>query len=787
MKINTKFLYAAMASMVLAGCGDDWNEDKLDGFGKYEETDVKQLELTLTDADYKSIATNTTNKSLASAAGLSGELSKLTNNKYFTNEISASTYIPAYLAATYPTADDKSSVKVTYNQLVGEPAYLAAFGKAEVVDLAEEAYESVWGDKVQAYFLTPKTEGKIAKLLKESMPDAAKGDMALVNYAYSEVEPSIGGGSASEKVVWTPLSFPKRASGTNWNFVNIGPIDLSEYKGQTVYVGFSYTSSESVYAKWELSNFKALSLPYLDVLFFKKQDDGSFKKIIKSSEFEAGEYVIAAAIPNGGYNLVSTLSKNYGYMPVKAIDNMGDVISADEAENCVLTFEAVDGGYTMKAPDGRYTSNDTGRENYTLTDKMVDGNFVWDVAVLRNSDAVALTNVATGNTMKLNYYAKGNSYSFGCYPESKLQAASCLADPANADANFTTYDVNLGDLSALWKYDTKYNCWVGSAGKGQVTESFLVSPAITIAEDAALPYFTIDEAFKFATADASDLTIWISTNYKPEAATRAMTRSVSANKSAIYSFDGADWAKATVTDATLAVLQPADYAVMGNNINLAKYANLNYPYAKADDKLVVVYVQSNQATAKELVHNGTEWTETTKVAQMTDQFVKSEGVWKYDPSVVITLPAGKGQELSTLFFQTATDWVWENIDVPAGCTAKGQGYVTSYGNNEYYCGCSAYQGNVDWRFSAAQSQAPDKYAGMSDDDFLKTVKERYIEVMGHVLGILYPSAQPVTGVKVTYTINFAVYTGVTTNWTMQYELTGVGQFTYIEDSLKEVA
>ena len=36
--------------------------------------------------------------------------------------------------------------------------------------------------------------------------------------------------------------------------------------------------------------------------------------------------------------------------------------------------------------------------------------------------------------------------------------------------------------------------------------------------------------------------------------------------------------------------------------------------------------------------------------------------WMYDPNVTITLPAGKGQELSTLYFQACTDWVWENID-----------------------------------------------------------------------------------------------------------------------------
>ena len=52
MKINKLFIFAA-AMLTLAGCNDEWNEDKLDGFGNFEVTDVKKLEYTLTDADYK--------------------------------------------------------------------------------------------------------------------------------------------------------------------------------------------------------------------------------------------------------------------------------------------------------------------------------------------------------------------------------------------------------------------------------------------------------------------------------------------------------------------------------------------------------------------------------------------------------------------------------------------------------------------------------------------------------------------------------------------------------------
>ena len=88
MKIN-KWLYVSAALLMLAGCDDDWNEDKLDGFKRPDVTDIKNIEYTLTDADYKSIAGNKTNKALAEAEGMADQLAKLTNNKYFTDEITA--------------------------------------------------------------------------------------------------------------------------------------------------------------------------------------------------------------------------------------------------------------------------------------------------------------------------------------------------------------------------------------------------------------------------------------------------------------------------------------------------------------------------------------------------------------------------------------------------------------------------------------------------------------------------------------------------------------------------
>lgn len=791
MKFNNKLFFVALASLALAGCGDDWNEDKLDGFGEQPVTDVKTLEITLTDADYKTIATNSTNKSLAEAAGLSSELSKLTSNKYFTENIPASKYLPAYLAATYYTADNGSSVKVTSNVLVGEPEYLAPFNKAQYGKLVEEAYELVWGNKVQAYFLTPKTESQITKtLLPAALPEAEADDMVMVEYAYSDVEPSIGGGAAVAEPTWTEIPLTLRAAGNNWNYVNVGTIDLSAYKGQTIRIGFKYNSTTASAPTWELMNFSARQVPYLDLFAYAKQEDGSCKKATK---VEAGDYLFVAMGVDGNYYPFGRLNdgKTYGYMYPKAIEINDGVIAADVAADYIVTLTATEAGYTIKNAIGQYFYMSGTYDSFNVTETVGEEGYDWTVTS-KGSDQFVITNVLKEKSVKLNYY-KG-SYSFGSYAASKVEGVTYLDSNLTGEDNggFTVYDKNIGDLNYVWTHTSKYG-WKASAyvnNANNEAESYLVSPAIEVAEDATLPYFTIDEAVN--KGDVACTSVWISTDYTDEAAA-VNTRSVKANKVALYKYDGSAWNKASVDAGQLAVMQPADYASLSQgyvskpeNV-LPKYVAANYPYAVADDVVVVAYLSGeNEVSAKELTFDGTQWNLTTSVATQVDQFVKAEGKWNWDPSVTITLPAGKGQELSTIYFQAATDWVWEHVDQAAGCTAKGQGYVTSYGNNEYYCGCSAYQGNVDWRKSAAISQKPGEYDNMSDDEFLALMKKRFIEVMGHVLEGQYPDVQPVAGVKVTYTINFAVYTGSTANWTIQYELTGVGQFTYIEGSLTKV-
>lgn len=54
---------------------------------------------------------------------------------------------------------------------------------------------------------------------------------------------------------WKQLVVPNYPAGTSWTFVESGDIDLTEYCGNKVYIGFKYTSTDENSGGWEVDNF----------------------------------------------------------------------------------------------------------------------------------------------------------------------------------------------------------------------------------------------------------------------------------------------------------------------------------------------------------------------------------------------------------------------------------------------------------------------------------------------------------------------------------------------------
>lgn len=705
--MKRKYIIPVMASLLALG-GCDYNEDNFAGLDEMTRpTDVRNDTLRLVDSDYAAIANNSTNKEIALSKDPEGNtyaaaLAAVGANKYFTEDAPAAWYLPTFISGKFPYLDDNSKVTVYYNNFENLPEYLKDFNGIKSYSLTSDDYELIWGDQVTANFLSPKSIGKISSVLKAVNPDAKDGDMLVVNYAYSETEPSIGGGGSGEtpsEPTWTQLAtIPVRSKGENWNYVNMGAVDLSAYKGQSVNIGFKYTSTAQGGAKWELKNFKALSVPYLDVYLFSKQEDGSFKKVETSKGFTgAGEYVIASLGADNNYYPFGRLTGDdytYGYMYPDPITVTDGVISAADAAYSVMSVEATANGFALKNAIGKYLYMSGSYDSFNVADTMGEDGYEWTIASAGGSDLFSITNVAKNKSVKLNYYVNKDgeaSYSYGSYSADKVGGYTYAENSLLGDeGGFTIYDVNTGGLDYVWANDKTYG-WIANGyvnNTNHDTESYLVSPTIEIAENAVLPYFTIDEAFRFGSVET--ITVWITTNYQVASSALAMTRaSVTPNTSAVYRYNASSqsWSKYSTDAADIAVLQPADYTQMGYSYvskpaeTLPVYLQHTYPYAKTDDVVAVVYKSNSDGAiaATEFTYDGATWTQTTVASSSIITFQKMGGEWVearvYLESSLLNGESGgftaQDIELSSL------SYVWK-LDNSYGW--KGSGYAS--GNQE---------------------------------------------------------------------------------------------------------
>lgn len=267
---------------------------------------------------------------------------------------------------------------------------------------------------------------------------------------------------------------------------------------------------------------------------------------------------------------------------------------------------------------------------------------------------------------------------------------------------------------------------------------------------------------------------------------------VAVEKNALYQYDGKDWKQVSAA----LVLGPSDYASMGNTYgslnqtqrdrDLPIFLKQNYPYAVEGDTKTLVYTfYANSATsiqAREYILSEGEWV--ANLGESTSQFTKTDGIWKYNPSIVINLPYARNTDPSYTYYMACVNWVYENICVPMGDTSitSGKYFIDYRGNAEFYSGASAYYGNVDVRASSALNHAPDGYTvyeGMSDEEITLLMKKRFCtEVMLHALETLHPDVKPANDMEVTITVNFTVYDGAAQDAMVEYVVVGPGKLEY---------
>lgn len=682
-RFNIKALALAGCSMALVACSENsWN-DKLDGFKEPSITQVENVSYTLTDADYASIAGLSDNKALAGEA-LAGALKAVGTQHYFTPEIKAADYIPAFLSSSnfkYFTLSKGSSINVTYNESVAPSPEIAELTGVKEYVFSDEAYQMVYdSDSDYAASFSPSHSAAkyIPVVLNDYFDDAEKGDYLVVNYNTSDVDPVFSG----QPTPPTPEFTMSNVLGTAKSGDNLDINGVVTAKCSRGYI----------------------------------LSDASGSILVYSSPFDY------ASVEVGDQLVVSSAITNYGN--------------------------------GLQIALGSATIEKVGKQAYSYPSPVT-----LDPAYLATAASNTTPVPAVYGVMEGSVSLSGNYINIGLGSDKVRGSVYYASDDVKAQ---------FADGSNV----RIYGYFTSTSGK---TEPYNCNIVVT----------------------------------KVEPLTKAsvkhrVVKIPSVNTNALYTFDGSKW---VAVNSNVVVLQPSDYTAMGQNYgNLSASApaskylptclKLKFPYAQKEDTKFVLYkyydsgAKVTSYVCDEYGFDGSEWAQVKDYVTVTGQFVKQENNWVYDPSVTITLPNTKGNAVSQAFYQACVDWVYQNIDKPLGSTdiKSGVGYVTTYGNNEYYSGTSAYQCNVDLRAASAKAQYAAGYEGMSDEEVVALMKERLLnQVMPGALSILYPDATPVSGVEVIYTIYFYTYTGTAEGpFKATFEVTGKGEFKFLECSWNQV-
>ena len=686
--MNKKIILSALAfASVLTACDDDYMKQFEDQDANI--TDVKNLTMTLENSDYSSIASNATN--IAKALELDPEnqtyvemLKQVGTQYYFTDDIAGEDYIPAYLMAKYPNADQKSKFTVTYKKFKKTSSYLADFANISSYQLSGSDYEGVWGDKVKASFLTPQTLNRIPGILKENMSGAAEGTMCVVNYAYSDVEPSIGGGTVEEKSPYTKIS-EVIANGAGVESTIKAEVVGTYAKGILVSDGSgsilvypnkvpNYSVGDSVIVTGTTSSYGGL-LQYPNTSTITRSGKSESYKYPKAEEMDAATLNSWMKSPVVKYAKVSgklKISGNYYNVEITGLNGQGSISypmtgivdpalngkdvdingyligvtgSSTKYANIMMTSICEKGG-TMLTPIGVLAASEAGEHKAegVVIAKYARGFLISDGTgkmLVYNSkgydveegDVVAVD----GKTSLYSGLMQFNSPKF-----SKLDRTAKVSQPVAQEltaADFTSYVTApyyayvtyTGKLSITTndKGATYYNIAIdGTSAQGSISFPLtgVVSPDLNGKTVTVTGYAFGQSSGKYLNTMIA--TIAEATPAKAKIAFRAGAN-VQPNASVLYRLEGTEWKAYTNDDVKVAVLSPKDYeelgsATVGDPANaLPIYLAKKFPYLVDESMAVVVYAKSNDAmAAKEFSVSNGVWAPATNYTMETAVFVK---------------------------------------------------------------------------------------------------------------------------------------------------------------------
>lgn len=678
----------ALASLFTLGACD-YNEDNFPGFDeKATITDVRTDTLVLTDAYYGKIASMPKNQGLALSKDPENQtyltaLNQLGKTKMFTDMVAPEDYLPAFVDSLYAYLSDNSKVLVRYNVGKEQPEYLSKINEAENFDLTSANYATVWGESMVVKYLTPSTLKKIPALLKEGVKSPKEGDVRQVNYAWSETEPSTGGGELPEtidkisdalaeagdyKVQGTVIATYARGfllsddSGQILVYLNVKPNytvgDIVTVEGTTSkYANVMQFGNTSVVTRsgradsFSYPEPKEYTGAQLDA-YVGKVDGFHYAKIVGELIID-GNYInlnVAGATKQGAisYPFDGVVDKS---LHGKQVEVIGYLIGATSRYNVMATsVEPVDAASTFSpvgevalAKPGEYAVKGQVIAKYQRGFLLSDGSGTILVFDKNGFDFVP------GDIVKVSgavtNYAGFNQ--FGTTPvceklaDGTAKAPTALSLDATAmeeylTAPFIAYVEYTGKLSVSGTY---YNVIISGTDKCQGSIQY---PIDGVVDESLNGKQVTVEGYTLGVSGGkyiNTMAVKVSEATTTKAISRAVTRAsdVKPNAAALYRYDGSAW---TVYEESasigISVMQPTDYVATGSDYLsnadavLPIYLKNAFPYAQSGDTKAVAYFGNKDyaVMADEYGFDGTAWVKKnteTETAEMA--FLKTSGSW----------------------------------------------------------------------------------------------------------------------------------------------------------------
>lgn len=681
-----KILFISTALLASLTACEDYNDQFNLGS---QISDVKKgVAIKLAAADYATVANNATNKEIALSKDPEkgtyvAALEAIGKNRYFADKTEAEWFLPAFITEKYPQADAGSRFSVSYNMYKAPSTYLADFKNLKEYTLSNADYKKVWAETATATYLSPSTMKKLPEVLAGAMSNPAEGDMVAVNYAYSEFEPSAGGGSVVPMVYQKVTSFDGEggnyviaAKADDGNYYPFGKLSNEGKESAYMYpdpitvsesgVISQDDGAEQVIAIEVTENGYTLKNAWGQYLYQNPTYDGFY--VSSSKPAEAGEWSISPnsdgtfALKNIARNKTVKLtlykdSYSYGCYAESKYAYFSDPMDKETDKFAIKD---------VKLPEGStYVWSIDKKNGYHKASAFVGGKNLTSESYLVSSeiDLSKATAPVLNFNLAINYLNGNKATDFFTVRVS----SDYTGDVASATWTDLTYDAS--NVGKSWTFTDQ------SIDLSQFNGQKIVIAYGYKSTDQCAPPVRL----KNTLVKEKDAKYWDVCLFKevPEnevaAAMMRMTRASGAyaNTAALYVYTNGTWAEYAKEDVNVLVADPKLYAEIGtdyvskSSIIFPVYLAQKFPYAVKGEQVAVVYKKTADSNpiVEEYTLNGT-WAASTNYSTRTTIFEKAaDGTYTAQAGVYLdeALTGGNDGGFTVQDIAlTGVSYVWKN-------------------------------------------------------------------------------------------------------------------------------